>query len=397
MTTTFVKTSRNQQLKSDLFGTQMARPRIRRESITRISVDGFVSTWKKQLNLVEKTPLIEKLASFLRSAADVRIQIDKDEFEAPLLMLQCYSKFFQSKTGKKIIKLQASQINSETFQKITEWMQDPCKKVDRINLILMLKAARYLQIDILEQQILKLIADAQRFQESEALLLYLEASLFDCEDIKSLMIQRVQKFFLTFVSCEEFVELSVSEVENWLKRDNIGLNTEIEAFYVACRWLLHDWKGRKNLLMRLMNCVRFGLAEPWRIVELRMNRDHEKLNEILKNVELHEMLEKSLSYATYRCDFGDDSQQFCDFLQRLNYEKLQPRIVMKDAVFTEDFRDIRYSFSDFENYLKILRSNACSSWKTNIISCKEQNQDQLSEGKSQYDFDEILLNIENFH
>lgn len=377
-----------------------ARPRVKRESITRISVDGFATTWKKQLDVIDKTPLIDKLGPVLRSAADVRIQIDRDQFEAPLLLLQCYSKFFCTKTGKKIIELDATQINAEIFQKIAYWMMDPAKRVERETLIPLLKAAKYLQVDFLVGQIESVIADANRFQEHEALLLYLDAHAHNCRDIESLMIQRVQKFFLTFVACEEFVELSESQVENWLRLDSIGLNTEIEAFYVACRWLLHDWEGRKNLLNRLMKCVRFGLAEPWRIVELRMNRDHEKLNAILKNIELQETLELSLSYATYRGDFMEDSEQFAGFLERFNYEKLKPRIAMKDAIFVADFKGIRYSYADFEKYLKILRTNACSSWKNNVISGVEtmkKIEEEQTGGNSQCsdDIDEILLKVTN--
>lgn len=355
-------------------------------SVHRICPDKHSSCWKYEPKVVNKTPLIEKLASALQrtSSADITIRIGNDEFSTSLMVLQCYSKYFQKVTrSKNPIELPASQISIEVFHKIGDWMIDNKKIVRRSDLMLMLRGAQFLEISYLENQILHIIQDAEKFKEDEALMLYLEANFLDCDQVKTLMMNRVQKFFLTFVSCEDFVLLDQDEIVKWLKLDSMGLNSEIEVFYAACRWILHDWNSRKHLLNKLISCVRFGLAEPWRIVELRMNKNQGRLKEILDDQNLQEILEKSLSYSTYRSCFPEDgSEKFYDFLHRFNLEELHPRTAMKDPNF-ERFKESRYTFADFEEYLKITRGDPCGNWKKNTIFNREPNS-------------EFIIDIQNF-
>lgn len=346
-------------------------------SVHQICPDKYSVSWKNQLKVDEKTPLIKKLASVLQqnsSTADVTIRIGDEEFNTSLLVLQCYSKYFQeiSSISLKTIELPSSQISVDVFHKIGDWIIDNEKIIKRSDLMLMLRGAQFLKIHHLENQILHIIQDAKKFQENEALMLYLEANFLGCEQVKNLMITRVQKFFLTFVSCEEFVHLNENEIEKWLKLDTIALNNEIEAFYAVCRWMLYDWYSRKSSLRKLMKCMRFGLVEPWRIVELRMNKNQGKLKEILNDPKLQELLEQSLSYSTYKSCFPEEnSEQFYDFISRFGFYELLPRTSMMDPEYLKNFKETPYTFADFENYLDIIRLNACENWKHNTIFDKE--------------------------
>jgi BTB And C-terminal Kelch len=161
----------------------------------------------------------------------------------------------------------------------------------------------------LEQQIWNLIQNGEKFQESDAYLLYLEAKYCRCEKVQHMMMSRVQKFFMTVVCSEEFLTMEPHEIHSWLKLDSIGINSEVDVFYSAARWLLHDWEIRKDYLISLMKLVRFGLIEPWRIVEYRMNKNMGKLTELLINDQLQCMLETSLSYAAYRNSCNNDSSE----------------------------------------------------------------------------------------
>lgn len=217
-------------------------------------------------------------------------------------------------------------------------------------------------------QIWNLIQDGEKFQESEAYLLYLEAKYCRCEKVQLMMMSRVQKFFMTVVCSEEFLMMEPYEIHKWLGLDSIGINSEVDVFYSAARWLLHDWELRKEYLMSLMKLVRFGLIEPWRIVEYRMNKNMEKLTQLLANDELQANLESSLSYAVYRVSCNDDSsERFADFLSRFGFKRFYSRDLMIDPLWQRAFKNSSYSYDHFEEYLNIVRSNAFVNWKNNFI------------------------------
>lgn len=183
-----------------------------------------------------------------------------------------------------------------------------------------------------------------------------------------MMISRVQRFFMTVVCSEEFLTMEPYEIHNWLKLDSIGINSEVDVFYSAARWLLYDWELRKEHLMSLMKLVRFGLIEAWRIVDYRMNNKMGNLTELLRNDELQTMLESSMCYSAYRISCNDDSsERFADFLSRFGFQRLYSRDLMLDPLWQRSFKDSPYTFEQFEEYLAIIRSNAFISWKNNVI------------------------------
>ena len=184
------------------------------------------------------------------------------------------------------------------------------------------------------------------------------------------MMSRVQKFFLTLVCSEDFLAMEPYEIQEWLKLDSIGINTEVEVFYIAVRWLMHDWEQRQKHLISLMKLVRFGLLEPWRIVEFRLKSNARSLTEILNDDKVQKILESSLSYSAYRSSNDESSEQFADFLSRFGFERLYSRDLMIDKIWQRMFKHTQYTYDHFEEYLNIIRSNANVNWKNNVIDRK---------------------------
>lgn len=332
-------------------------------AINRIVPDPKLNDWKSYPETNKKTPMMEKVRHLMKrpDSFDVVVVIGEDAFDCFMLTLQCYSKHFQrlSRHDGDII-LPVSKITPTVFHKIYEWMIKSTKMIEREDLIPLLMGAQYLGVTQMEQQIWNLIQDGAKFQEAEAFLLYLEAKMWGCDKVKDMMVNRVHRFFLTAVSTEDFLLMDASEVRNWLKANSIGINSEVEAFYVAARWLLHDWDERKIHLTTLMKTVRFGLVEPWRIVDFRRNSNMNKLTVILNNKELQDLLEASMSYSVYRSSFKDDSSpHFQNFLQRFGFERLYPRDSPEP---TWTFGSSAYSFDEFEDYLSRLRAEAFTVW-----------------------------------
>lgn len=336
-------------------------------SIDRIAPDAYTETWKVSPNIPKKKLLTRAIRDYLNKpdSGDIKIHIESDEFDCVMLVLQCYSTFFQNRSKhEKIVKLPSEQISPPVFFRVYEWMLSSSKKVERDEMIPLLLGAKFLQVSLLETQIWNLIQDGTRFQEAEAFLLYIEAKHWKCEEVQRMMMPRVQRFFMIVVSSEEFVLMEPQEVKGWLRLESIKINSEMEVFYIAARWLLHNWQERKNHLIELTESVRFGLFPLYNIVEFRERKNAGKLDKILESKELQKILEESLSYATYRANFPDKhSEEFTDFLNRFNFKRQYPR-ASPDSQWAQNYRNVDYTFEVFEGYLNSLKLSFLN-WRKN--------------------------------
>lgn len=97
-----------------------------------------------------------------------------------------------------------------------------------------------------------------------------------------------------------------------------------------------------------------------------MNKNTGKLQTILEDNELQAILESSLSYSTYRNCFPDESSaQFTDFLSRFGFKRIVQRDLMVDQIWQAHFKDSRYSYEEFCNYLYY--ASLKKNWMNNVI------------------------------
>jgi len=335
-------------------------------SIDQISPDRRKSRWKEYPKLPDKDDLKKLIIAEYKKpkSYDILVQIDGKKFECQLLILQCYSDYFAKRSkDEKVIELNGTDITPNAFCSIYRWMISTSKQIERDGLIALLIGAEYLQVSQLIEQCWNLIQNINWFQEDQAYLLYKEAKTWKYDKIQSMMMKQVKKIFLTVVGTLDFVKMDKNEVKQWLKLENIGINSEVEIFYAAARWLLYDWNERQKYLMELMSEVRFGLFPSWRIVILRKNENTGKLQEMLKNQELQKYLEDSMSYSIYRsCFESTDYARFADFLYRFGYQQLFEREIICDPYWQKWYKKSLYTFEDFQNYLKSIKSNALIHW-----------------------------------
>lgn len=202
---------------------------------------------------------------------NLEILIDEVIFNCHLLILQCYSNFFQKyETNTKRIVLGRKNVSVSTLVRIYDWILTPAPAVRRDHIIDLYMAAQYLEIDELEMHCWTYMDDEERFTEETAFYLYKEAREMNHSLIKNLMVQRICKFFLTLVSSLDFLELEYDEVCELLTMSTIGVNSEIEILFAGFRWVNHDWQRRNKFIYDIISCVRFTLMSPMQLVQLSM-------------------------------------------------------------------------------------------------------------------------------
>lgn len=325
------------------------------------------TAWQQKLNFRNTPSLMKKIINHIQKpgTSDIVVKIKEDIFNCHMHILQSYSNLFRTRSRhEKTIELNSERISAEVFYKVYRWLLSSSKSLERESLIAVMSAAEYLQIEKLLKQCWEVVKQVEWFIEEEAFLLYLEAKAKRIEKVQTIMRQQVKKYFLTVASTRDFVEMEADEVANWLRMDTLGVNCEIEIFFVAARWLLYDWEQRKKHVMSLMKHIRFALLEPWRVIEFKRNEMTGVLGEILKNQELQSFFEHDIYYSVYRNCFKDEySEYFCDFLQRFGYKRVFQRELIDDQFWQENFKSSPYMYEDFLKYLCVIRSNPDSHWK----------------------------------
>jgi len=171
------------------------------------------------------------------------------------------------------------------------------KLLSRDNIVEVYMAAQYLSINELPEACKLVLEDESLFVEVDAFMLFLEGYKFRDSEIMDLMLPRIQKSFLNIASTNFFLLLPVKVVASLLQSDNLYVNSEIELFLVAIRWLLHDWKGRAECAITLMSKIRFGLMSPSQLVDIRRSPDCPEILEVTNIPEVSKWIDDGIAMA----------------------------------------------------------------------------------------------------
>lgn len=133
------------------------------------------------------------------------------------------------------------------------------------------------------------------FNEDTAFLLYVDAKAKNVEEVRELMIPRIQDFFLILVSSQDWLELNVDDVKNLLSSNYIRINCEMEVFMSAVRWLKYDWTNRDKNKYEVLSCVRFGNIAPWQLVDIKRNPENPEFMELAKDSAICKLIDDGLA------------------------------------------------------------------------------------------------------
>lgn len=107
--------------------------------------------WTK-VKLPQKTNLYKHMHYRITNYVnpDCIVHIDDVQFNCHLLVLQCYSAFFNDKTAKDVVKLPPENVSPKAFELIYEWMTyvhgDSYTILTRENILEVFLAAQFLGI-----------------------------------------------------------------------------------------------------------------------------------------------------------------------------------------------------------------------------------------------------------
>nr|CAD7410393.1 unnamed protein product [Timema cristinae] len=241
------------------------------------------------------------------SLTDIQVVIGEIIFNCHSMVLQSYSLFFERKTGK-VVNIPVEKVRPEIFSLIYDWMittdKHGYRMINRNIIVDTLISAKYLEVDVLIEQCMRLFDSEKLFSEYTAYNVFLEAKRKEECCLVDIMLPRIKGFFLTLVATQDFLELPLDELCMLLKSNSIEIHGEIEVFFAAIHWLKYKWPERKIHAFEVMQCVRFGLIPSMYIVVIRQGYNDPDIKDIVSIPEMETPLCDGLHYSILNDSYG---------------------------------------------------------------------------------------------
>lgn len=289
-------------------------------------------------------------------STDITIVIGKDTFCCHLIVLQCFSKYFEKLEASNVemnkLDLPLEHVTPAAFCNIYEWMITKNNRIQRTMFAQIFKASIFLKVQKLMQQLMIIIDHKNIIGEREALSIFLDAKTMKMKCLQSYMINKISRIFLTFVASKEFLECSFEEATLLLSSNRIAVNSELDMVFVSIRWLKYQWPRRLKYIKSILKLIKFELVVSWQLVEFKNHP--KKLETIFDPIEIQESIDEALSYLSMKqCNKSDD-------VARKNEPAKSTRQIIHDPLWHkfkfEKNPNIYESYDKFLIYLKQINS-----------------------------------------
>ncbi|KAK9503683.1 hypothetical protein O3M35_010192 [Rhynocoris fuscipes] len=292
-------------------------------------------------NVPEKTGLDKLVPYHLFNCInpDILIKINEAEFGVHRPLLKLYTSFFEEAVADMdecIVTLPENKVKMEIFQAIYSWMlhesDDALNFIDRKNIANVFVAAKFLKIQELVATCKTILECKDLFNEMTAFSLLMEAYNVDDTEMQILMLPRIQSVFLHIVSSSLFVNLPIEVVLKLIGSDYIQVHSELEVFYSAIRWLLHDWPTRSYHANRVMNQIRFALLKPSQLIDLKRCPDSPMIKFITNGKDILKLIDDGIALSVKMESYGGSPDMLKEECEKLGLRIPSQRCWFEDSM-----------------------------------------------------------------
>ncbi|XP_034239153.1 kelch-like protein 12 isoform X2 [Thrips palmi] len=199
--------------------------------------------------------------------ADVTLEVDGTLFSCVRSALAIESPYFEAmfsnnfaERNKTVIEIQG--LDAATMKFILQWLDDSTAifKLQCVEVLAVLQAAAMLQFQRLQQMCEDVMV--QRWLSPESCLM--TAATADRLSLAKLYNKASALALWQFCevrNTQEFLDLPLSRLEQYLKQDALSLGSsedEFQVFEAICWWLEHKMVERKSDTLKALSCVRMN-------------------------------------------------------------------------------------------------------------------------------------------
>ncbi|TDG47097.1 hypothetical protein AWZ03_006534 [Drosophila navojoa] len=308
---------------------------------------------------------------------DVKVYVGPQKFHCFQCVLQVYSPYFRRPKLEDtyVVRLPSHKVTPAAFQFIYKWMllkeMPPLKRCSARSLLELYSSAKYLGITEITDAVWNALDIIKN--ENESFSLMPNMSYMNSTNIEFFCFARISRFFLTLVSSQEFIEMDFNYVSRLLDNPNAGVNSEIEIFYSAVRWLSHDWPDRVEYVLDLIRCIRFNLLSPIFLRFLQQPQSTRIMQYIANLPYVKDKIIKAFVYVTAELYCKDPRQRLAIPLPELEVPDQRRWVYDEKCSYHHDLKCGQrqlITYAQFLSYLKSLHETGPDHWR-NLVYLTE--------------------------
>ena len=211
------------------------------------------------VEIMKRLDIQRKKGQFCDVVLEVCNGEDQARFNAHRVVLSAASPFFYSALNSDMKESKEGLIRLEDTSKIAieqllDYLYTGHVDVTEHNAFDLLKIADFLVIPSLKEVSSKVII--QTLSSSNCLMVYYLAVNYRCIELQEKARDFIYANFTRVVEHEDFLNLTVSEVEEWISSDEIKVRGEEDVFQAIVKWADQNGDGEREKFLKLFRHVR---------------------------------------------------------------------------------------------------------------------------------------------
>ena len=212
---------------------------------------------KYQEELIKRLDALKRKETF----CDVTVAVKGKEFKAHKVVLAAASPFFLSlwesnmvESNEQRIEIKLEEATASVFEDVLQFIYTGNVSVTEESCHKLIATADYLLLPGLKTLACRFMRDELTVQN--CVFTYYFAEKYQCEQLKLACCEEICSNFTDVMETEDFLNLDMKQVMEWVSRDDIKVGAEEEVFMGIVKWVSHNKPERQASFFELLRQVR---------------------------------------------------------------------------------------------------------------------------------------------
>ena len=212
---------------------------------------------KHRQELLERLDILRNNGSF----CDVTIAVKDKEFKAHRAVLAAASPFFltlltsdMKESNEHLIKVELDETTETVMEDALKYLYTGNVTVVEERAHNLIATANYLLLPSLKTMAGNVLKEA--VSTENCLVNYYFAEKYECEELKEKCREVINSNFSVVMETEDFLNLDVKQVMEWVLSDDVIVNAEEDIFQGIVKWVSHNRSEREDYFLELLSQVR---------------------------------------------------------------------------------------------------------------------------------------------
>ena len=212
---------------------------------------------KHRQELLERLDILRNNDSF----CDVTIAVKDKEFKAHRAVLAAASPFFltlltsdMKESNEQLIKIELEETTETVMEDALKYLYTGNVTVVEERAHNLIATANFLLLPSLKTMAGNVLKEA--VSTENCLVNYYFAEKYECEELKEKCREVINSNFSVVMETEDFLNLDVKQVMEWVLSDDVIVNAEEDIFHGIVKWVSHNRSEREDYFLELLSQVR---------------------------------------------------------------------------------------------------------------------------------------------